>query len=366
MHPSRSRPLPRRRSVASYVTLGALALLGGCDDTALPQHDARVPWPVTPFPATDLDLSDAATRARVELGEILFQDPILSSDRTVACLTCHSPIWGLSDGLAVSVGIGGHGPIGPGRSGPNLTPRNSQTVWNAAFRENLLWDGRADSLAEQIRLALENEAELGRDLEDIAADLAGIDEYVQRFAAAFPGAADPLAPDHILVAIADFERTLISDDAPYDRYVRGDDGALAADEIEGMHLFSELGCATCHVPPLFESERFELAPVGDFDHDGGRADVTDDAADRGRFRVPTLRNARETGPWFHDGSVRSLLEAVSVEVAFRTGREPTEAEVSRIEAFIRNGLMDKSRFPRMLPSVPSGLPVPRDGYRVQR
>ena len=316
------------------------------------------------MPAPPVPPDNPITAEKVELGRLLFHDPILSADRQVACVTCHGQIWGLSDGLQYSIGVGGVGPAGTGRTGPTHTRRNAQTLWNAAFRRELFHDGRARSLEEQILFPLADPAEMGRDPEEIVAELRTIDGYRALFAAAFPGDDEPITVQRMLEAIASFERTLVSDHAPYDRYVAGDDGALSQEAVRGMFLFAEKGCAGCHEPPLFESGRYEpsLAPPGEAE-DLGRFEVTGREEDRRRFRVPTLRNVRETDPYFHNGTVRDLEAAIRIEAR---GAPLADDEVAAIAEFLRKGLMDKSREPKRALQVPSGLPVPLDGYQVPR
>ncbi|MCA9297540.1 MAG: cytochrome-c peroxidase, partial [Phycisphaerales bacterium] len=134
------------------VVVAAL-LLVGCSEgegARIPATvDGVTPWPFTPLPPAPEPPDNPTTEAKVELGRMLFYDPLLSADRSVACATCHSEIWGMSDGLARSIGVSGKGPTGPGRTGPEGR-RNAQTLWNAAYRERLFWDGRVSSLEEQV------------------------------------------------------------------------------------------------------------------------------------------------------------------------------------------------------------------------
>lgn len=321
-------------------------------DTALPE----LPWDRAPFPD-----AQAPDDARAALGRLLFYDPILSRDRAVACSTCHSELWGLGDGLALSVGVDGVGPAGPGRHGPNVTTRNSPTLWNVAFRTELFWDGRASTLEAQALLPIENEVEMGREVVELIDELRTVAGYRTLFAEAFDEA-EPITAENVARALADFQRTFITKLAPYDRYARGDRGALKPQAIEGLFLFERAGCATCHTPPLFQSMTYADRGIGD---DPGRFEVTGDEADRHVFRTPTLRNLRETGPYFHDGSVITLEDAVDHE-ATRSEMALTREEIAAIAFFIRKGLMDRSLEPDRPEEVPSGLEVPRDGSRIPR
>jgi len=319
-----------------------------------------LPWPLVEFPP----LPDAAMEvpeARLVLGNFLFFDPVLSVDEQTACGTCHSEFWGMSDAIAVGVGHGA-GPIaGPGRNGPNVSRRNSMTLFNLAFRETLLWDGRADSLEEQALMPLLAEEELAIDPSFVVEKIGRIPEYVELFAAAFPE--DPrVTEENLAAALAALQRTFVSDRALYDAYVGGDLGAFDDELVEGMFRFAEMGCDECHAPPLFESETFANrrvrpeAGVVDF----GRAEATLRAEDVGKFRTPSLRNLFVTEPYFHNGSVDLLIDAVEHEL--EQGDLPfTDEDVYLIERFINRALRDTSRGAVRPRSVPSGLPIPIDG-----
>jgi cytochrome c peroxidase len=335
-----------------------LVALAACGDAA--EDGVELPWEERAFPAVEAPADNPTTPEKVELGRLLFYDPVLSRDGEVACASCHSEEWGLGDGLPLSVGVDGTGPTGPGRHGPNKTTRNALTLWNVVFRPELFWDGRTRTLEEQALLPIRAELELDRDPDEVATELAGIDGYQALFAAAFPG--EPIGATNLARALAAFERTMITELAPYDRYALGDRGALKEAAVQGMFLFAEVGCAGCHTPPLFESPGFAARGIGD-GSDVGRFEQTGVEADRGAFRVPTLRNLRETGPYFHDGSVETLEEAVLHELE-RDGR-PLE-HAAAIATFLRKGLMDRSRQPHRPETVPSGLEVPKDGFRIPR
>lgn len=344
---------------------GLLLIVAGCagDEAALPP----LPWARELLPEAPAPADNPTTGAKVALGRLLFYDPILSADHATACATCHSEIWGMSDGLALSVGVEGEGPTGPGRDGPHETRRNAQTLWNVAHRERLFWDGRAASLEQQALDPIEHEDELGRaSAEEAVVEIAAIEGYRALFEAAFPGEAIGVEP--LARALASFERSFVADWGPYDRYVAGDAGALNPEARAGMFLFAEAGCAGCHVPPRFESERYADRDRGG--DDLGLFELTGDPADRGRFRVPTLRNVRESGPYFHDGSVAPLGEAVAGEVAVAVARgesRPLEpSEIAAITTFLNKGLIDRTGEPDRPEEVPSGLPVPLDGFRIPR
>jgi cytochrome c peroxidase len=324
-----------------------------------------VPWPVTAFPELP-DATDDSPEARTELGKLLFYETLLSGDRETACATCHSEIWGMSDSLERSVGLGAGLLAGPGRQGPNVMRRNAPTLYNLAFRQTLFLDGRTATLEEQALVPLLEADEMGRDPEDAAAEMATIVEYAERFAEAFPE--DPrVTVENLASALAAFQRTMVSSRSLYDAYLKGDLGALDDDVVEGMFRFAEMGCDDCHTPPLFESERFENRNVpkteGVIDH--GRMEVTGLEQDRGKFRVPTLRNVAFSNPYFHNGSVRSLEDAVEHELR-QSGMAYTEEDVRLIGLFVDKALRDESREPDRPQSLPSGLPLPRDGTAIIR
>ena len=345
-----------------------LALMGcaGGETAPVPPTPVRVQAPRMEVPA-----DNPVTAEKAELGRMLFHDPILSSDRAVACVTCHGQIWGFSDGLRYSIGVGGSGPAGTGRVGPTHTRRNSSTLWNVGYRAALFWDGRARTLEEQVTGPMNDPIELGRPPADVARDLRAIPAYVALFRRAFPGDAEPVTERNLARAIATFERTLVSFRARYDRYRAGDDGALDATEHRGLALFEELRCGECHAPPFFDRERYDpsLTTPTEGAPDDGRMEHTRDASDRGRFLVPTLRNLRESQPYFHDGSVATVHDAIALEAAGRPGGRRLNAdELAALVAFVRDALIDTSTLSVIgrPETVPSGLSVPQDGYRIPR
>jgi len=343
------------------------AAQGGGAGGELRYDGPPLPWPHEAFPELPADV-EPVTEAKTTLGRMLFYDPILSGDRKVACLTCHSEQWGLSDGLPTSIGVGGVGPVGPGRTGPTPTTRNAPTLWNVAYRGALFWDGRSSSLEEQALEPLRSPIELGLDPEEAAARVRAIPAYVTLFEAAFPDEAEPISPATLARALATLQRTFISRRAPYDQYTGGDAGALDDETRAGMRLFASAGCAGCHAPPLFASDLY--ADRGIASGDPGRGAITGQEGELRAFRVPTLRNVRDTEPYFHDGSVASLEDAVAHEVARQVaaGASATldEAEVGAIVRFVKKALQDTSESPDRPGEVPSGLAIPEDGFRIPR
>jgi cytochrome c peroxidase len=328
---------------------------------------ARTPWSYSPLVLPAEPADNPTTPEKIVLGRLLFHDPILSSDRATACVTCHSQYWGMGDGLTLGIGVGGMGPSGIGRTGPTRTRRNVPSLWNAAYRTALFWDGRVASLEEQVDTPLFDERELGADPIALLRAIADNAEYTSLFAAAFPDA-PAVTPENLARAVASFVRTIVTGDAPYDRYARGDDKALSEREIRGMFLFNELGCSSCHAPPLFGADRFDAVDpaAAARSDDLGRFEVTGEERDRFAFRVPQLRNLSETGPYFHDGHAPSMSGAIREMAAATSGRTLSDDEANALADFIGKGLMDKAHVPERPLSVPSGLPVPADGFVIRR
>jgi cytochrome c peroxidase len=267
----------------------------------------------------------------------------------------------MSDALPRAVGNGAGPLAGPGREGPNTLRRNSPTLFNLAFRESLFWDGRTETLEDQAIMPLLAEDELGLDPGTAVAELVAIPEYVDLFAEAFPD--DPrVTVGNLGSALAAFQRTFISDRSIYDAYVNGDAGVFADELVDGMFRFAEMGCNDCHSPPLFESETFANRNIADVEGviDDGRAEVTGRSEDLGKFRTPPLRNVIDTEPYFHNGSVKSLEDAVLHELE-QSGMPYTDEDVQLIKLFIDKALRDDSRQAERPQDVPSGLPVPLDG-----
>jgi cytochrome c peroxidase len=365
----------------------ALAVACGGDRRAAPPvggHDAGarlspdagnaglVPWPITPFPDVSVPADNPTTDAKVELGRLLFYDPIVSVDGQTACATCHSEVWGMSDALPRSVGHGAGLLAGPGRTGDNRTRRNAMTLWNVGHRQNAFWDGRASSLEDQVHFPFAAPEEFAKSLSSVVSEVSAIPRYGGLFAAAFPEEPEPVSITTFARAIAAFERTLVSNHGLYESYLGGDAQAMSDAMLHGMALFAEERCNGCHVPPLFSSDRFEdrgvpaVAGVAD----AGRYEVTNDEADRNRFKVPTLRNLHETGPFFHTGAVVLPEDAVRHEVDYSRDHDGARAlddsEVSDLTTFVVKALFDSKNSPTRPREVPSGLQVPIDGSSIRR
>ncbi len=310
------------------------------------------------YPPTNEPDDNPTTPEKAELGRLLFFDPILSENDDLSCATCHHPDRGFADGRATALGM----------TGVDL-PRNTPTLWNVAYVQSLFWDGRTNSLEDQALVPLTHADEMGvGDPATMAAQLAAIPEYVALFDAAFGGGQAAVTPDNALRALAAFQRTLVSDDAPFDRYAAGDFDALTAQQRRGLALFRSgaLRCFECHGAPTFASDTFRV--VGVDSDDPGRAGVTDDGV-FGAFKVPTLRNIALSAPYMHDGSMETLEEVLDFYAAgggrahgfeqvdvFVNPFEMSDQERADLVAFMF-ALTDESNKPQIPAAVPSGLPV---------
>ena len=321
---------------------------------------AQGQWQALPD-AAPAPADNPTTSAKVELGKMLYFDPRLSSTGTVSCFSCHNVMEGGDDHMTTSAGV--HGLKGG---------RNAPTVWNAAFHSVQFWDGRAPSLEEQAKGPPVNPIEMGMPNLDAVIDrIRHIPGYKPYFEQAF-GAGDVVTMDNAAKAIAAYERTLITPGSPYDRYVKGDKQALASRQVRGMHVFAELGCMGCHQGPAFNGPPLP-AGTGFFmkfptftdsvytvkyklTDDPGRANATKDPADRGMWRVPTLRNLAHTAPYMHTGTVKTLPEAVRVMASTQLDKTLDDAQVGDIVSFLDslNGPFPQQTMPR-LPPTPGDL-----------
>jgi cytochrome c peroxidase len=258
-----------------------------------------VPLGLPPLPVPD---DNPMTPEKVELGKLLYFDKRVSKDGTVSCATCHDPKMAWAEHTPTSEGIG-HQKGG----------RNAPTVINAAYATSQFWDGRAKTLEEQATGPVENPIEMGHNMEAVIEAFSKIPEYQQRFQKAF---GTGVTKEGFAKAIAAFERTVLSGDSAYDRFVQGDEKALSDVQKRGLELFRS-NCASCHKPPLFSNYRFFNAGVGAGkpDADEGRKKVTGKESDLGAFRVPALRDVADTFPYFHDGSAARLEDAVALMAA---------------------------------------------------
>ncbi len=251
--------------------------------------------PAVPFPA-DNPYSPAA----VELGRNLFFDGRLSANGHVSCAFCHTPEHAFSGTTAFSPGVNG-----------NLTGRHTPTLINRAYGKSQFWDGRAPTIEAQVIIPVTNPNEMGMTADGVVQAISGIKGYGPLFAAAFGDSRVNF--ERIAKAIGTFERTIVSGNSPYDRYVAGDKSALTKEQKEGMDFFDGKGeCAECHNGPDFTNEKFENLGIGmEREHpDAGREVVTKKRGDFGKFKTPTLRDLAHRGPYMHDGRFRTPGEVL--------------------------------------------------------
>ncbi|MBS1788080.1 MAG: right-handed parallel beta-helix repeat-containing protein [Acidobacteria bacterium] len=331
------------------------------------------------FPAMNQRADNPTTKEKSELGRLLFFDPILSGDNTLSCATCHHPDLGFSDGRFTSMGVGGQG-TGLDRKSGKVLRRNAPTIWNAAYNFKLFWDGRAKDLEDQARSPITAADEMNQKPEELVEELKKIPEYVTSFDKAFAGSSGSAVTfENVTNAVAAFERTLISNNSPFDRYAAGDMTALTAEQRRGLTLFRSLKtrCFECHGFPTFANPDFKVIGVppmlGQYAQpdDLGRAEIEGGEPYNHAFKVPTLRNIALTAPYMHNGRFLTLEDVVNFyasggghgngmdlkNIDDKVRRFPiTSEERNDLIAFL-HALTDESNLPEFPEKVPSGLPV---------
>jgi cytochrome c peroxidase len=268
----------------------------------------------------------APTGAQVDLGRILYYEKRLSKNHDVSCNTCH---------LLDKYGVDGT-PTSTGHKAQK-GGRNAPTVYNAAGHIAQFWDGRAADVEAQAKGPVLNPIEMAMaDEKSVVAVLETIPEYTPLFQAAFPGEEKPVTYDNMAKAIGAFERGLVTP-SPFDRLLAGDQTALTDAQKAGLTTFVQSGCTTCHTGPLLGGGMYQklgLVTPWPNPSDAGRFDVTKNEADKQLFKVPSLRNIEETGPYFHDGSVATLDEAIRLMGHHQLGRELSPEQVGSIQTFL--------------------------------
>jgi len=301
------------------------------------------------------------TPQRVDLGRLLFFDPRLTVDADVSCSSCHQPVRHGTDRLPKSIGV---------RQRPH--PRNAPTVLNAGLNFIIHWRGDRDSLEDQVIKALASPITNGQPDEKAVIDrLEQIPSYAPLFKAAFPDDPHPMTGENIAKAIGAYERTLVTP-SPFDRYLAGDVNALSPKARAGLDTFINTGCAACHNGVLVGGGMYRKFGVvepywkatGSQTIDDGRADVTKNPDDLYVFRVASLRNVAMTAPYFHDGSVATLPEAVRVMARVQLGVTLGEAETSDIVAFLESLTGELPANFATVPTLPPGsVTSPRESSK---
>lgn len=319
-----------------------LAALLACSESAPPP--APAPAPVEePAPAEEegpkhaalfgvvpdhMHKAEAPPKELVDLGRMLYYENRISKNHDLSCNSCHMLDKYGVDNEATS----------PGHKGVR-GDRNSPSSYLAAAHFSQFWDGREPDVEAQAKGPVLNPVEMAMaGADQVETVLKSIPGYRDAFKAAFPDQEKPINYDNFGTAVGAFERGLVTKNSPFDQYLGGDLAALTADQKEGLDLFVSTGCTTCHMGPMMGGMMFQkLGLVHPYETaDEGRKKVTNSDGDAMMFKVPSLRNVAKTGPYFHDGSVATLDEAVKLMAWHQLGKKLTPAEVSKIVAFLES------------------------------
>lgn len=310
-----------KRSILLFLPLLAVTIMsgsvfagmeGGIDDSALKSHFSSLP-------EVARNPKNLQNEDKVELGKKLFFDPRLSKSGFISCNSCHNIGTGGVDNLPTSIGHGW-----------NIGPRNAPTVLNAALNGSQFWDGRARDVEEQAGGPILNPGEMAETKKNILKKLNSIPEYKEAFKKAFPKDSN-IKYKNVAKAIASFERTLMTP-SRFDAYLKGDDKAITVKEKKGLKLFVKKGCVGCHNGVNIGGGSFKAFEYGD---DLGRYEITKTEGDKRVFRVASLRNVELTYPYFHDGKVWSLSEAVKIMGEKQLGVKLSSRDIRTIVAFLK-------------------------------
>ena len=326
----RLRP-PRALRALLGIVLATSSLVACGRARPAPEPAGEDPFtPTTGQPLEPLPIENDVDGPRAELGALLFRDPALSGDGKVACSTCHLDSHELADPHPHSQA--------PGRP---ESPVNTPTMYNVRYLFKLAWGARFDGLSDHNDALMRNPAVMGSSWELAAQHLGRKSPYPERFRAVFP---DGLTPANVKSALIEYERSLVTPNAPFDQFLRGKDDAISPEAKRGYGLFKSYGCASCHqgkavggnmqqrvgVMRDYFADRGNVKPP-----DFGLFNVTKREKDRFVFRVPSLRNVAETAPYFHDGSAPTLEAAVTAMARYQLGRELEPEDVRLLVAFLR-------------------------------
>jgi cytochrome c peroxidase len=291
---------------------------------------AQAGEPLLNEPIQPIEIVEDADPKKASLGRKLFLDPVLSVDNTISCASCHDLKAGGADrGKKVSTGIN------------NLSGSvNSPTVYNSVLQFRQFWDGRAETLHDQVDGPITNPVEMGSRWPDLLARLYAHPEYPGLFADIYT---DGITRGNVKDALASFESTLLTVNAPFDRYLKGDDNAISEQAKRGYKLFKSYGCISCHQGKNVGGNMFQVFGVinnyftvrGNISKsDFGRFNITGNESDRHSFKVPSLRMAKYTPPYLHDGSQPTLLDVVNIMFRHQLGREAPDEDKKAIVSFI--------------------------------
>jgi cytochrome c peroxidase len=282
----------------------------------------KVEGPLQPLPT--IVSIDQNWRA---LGKALFHSPLLSQDNSISCASCHDIKQGGDDNFPVSIGINSQ-----------IGTRNSPTVLNAALNFRQFWDGRESSLTEQIHGPIHNPIEMGSNFSDIINKLSSDPTFNSAFLALD---ANGITEENIIYAIITYQNSLITNNSPIDRFLLGDKNALNEQQLRGLEKFQRFGCVTCHQGRNIGGNiyqklgRIDLAPKSLL-LDKGRFNVTNEPNDLHVYKVPSLRNVALTAPYFHDGSISTLEDAVRIMAQLQLGMEMADEDVNDIVALLNS------------------------------
>ncbi|SEN53628.1 cytochrome-c peroxidase [Pseudomonas sp. NFACC39-1] len=308
--------------MASHGLILALGLLVGLSVTVHAEPLDEPLKPLPPIPTLD--------PKRVQLGLRLFNDPRLSLNNTLSCASCHRLGKGGADDKQFSLGFDGK-PV----------EFNTPTVFNASLNFHQFWDGRVDTLEEQVHIVVTSPAEMGSTWKTVLQRIGQDPDYARGFDDAYP---DGVTQANIQGALADYERTLLTPNSRFDQYLLGDTDILTPREKFGYQRFKAYGCIACHQGVNIGGNMFQkFGVMGDYfqdrgnpsSADEGRFNVTGDESDRQVFKVPSLRNVAVTAPYFHDGSAPTLERAVEVMFQYQLGREPMKNDTELIVEFLK-------------------------------
>ncbi len=302
------------------------------------------------LPSTIDNSANPNSEAKIELGKSLYYDARLSKSGVVSCNSCHN---------LASYGVDNL-PTSPGHKW-TFGARNSPTTLNAAFHFVQFWDGRAADLEEQAKGPILNPVEMATPHEGFAVNrLTSIPEYKDAFQKAFPSDSNPVTYHNIACAIAAFERTL-NTPAPFDEYLKGDGDAMNEQEKRGLQTFIKTGCTACHTGPVLGGKIYQkfgvTRPYWELtkskNKDVGRSAISKNEGEKYFFKVPTLRNVDRTYPYFHDGSVWDLKEAIAIMGELQLGKKLSTNEVDDIAAFLHTLTGEVPESARVLPVLPA-------------
>ena len=331
--------------IAVAVTATSFGALAGGPYVFEAGHTSLKEFILGPVPHPDNNKPNAD---RTVLGQKLFFDPRLSGDGNMSCASCHNPALGWSDGLPTARGVKS-----------SLLGRASPTLFNTAYNSIQMWDGRKKSLEDQAMGPMQANVEMNMDIGKLFNWIKSNDGYKTMFAKAYPG--EPISETTLSKAIAAYERTVISDNSPFDRWLKGDANALTTQQVEGFKVFVGKGnCTACHSGANLTDNGFHnlgLASWGKAEPDMGRYGIRPVAALKGAFKTPTVREVARTGPYFHDGSASTLMDVVEhydrggdVKTNLSTNIKPLNLSKAEKEALVT--FMGGLSSPFLVASVP--------------